>query len=428
MFSKINFLKDEIDNFQNDGSINNLIILIYSLFPLFLIIGTALSELAIILLCFYFISNFFFKKENIFKNKIFYFLIFIYLALIINLIFSLNISNSFLRNLFFIKYIIFILGTINFLSKKKYRMPLLFKIWSIILTIFALDMFIQFFLGKNLVGIESPLKFHRVSGFMGDELKAGSLLLGLSLIPACFLINNGKYKNVGFLMIVLFLSAIFISGDRSNFIKSLIVISSLSFFIKKELLKKLLILFTLLITFIIIILSNFETLKDRYKNKIFSELASNNYSLIKFIDKTEYGKIYYTGIKLFQNNKFFGVGNKNFRLLCEEKFQKEFLEKNDINEEKFRCNNHPHQIYIEILSEHGLFGFSTLVILLMFFVRDNLNFIFKKKNLLLSCLFLTILINFVPILPGGSFFTSFNSTIFWLNFSLFYAIKKTINK
>ena len=237
MFSKINFLKDEIDNFQNDGSINNLIILIYSLFPLFLIIGTALSELAIILLCFYFISNFFFKKENIFKNKIFYFLIFIYLALIINLIFSLNISNSFLRNLFFIKYIIFILGTINFLSKKKYRMPLLFKIWSIILTIFALDMFIQFFLGKNLVGIESPLKFHRVSGFMGDELKAGSLLLGLSLIPACFLINDGKYKNVGFLMIILFLSAIFISGDRSNFIKSLIVISSLSFFIKKELLK-----------------------------------------------------------------------------------------------------------------------------------------------------------------------------------------------
>ncbi len=427
MFSQINFLKDEIDNFKNDGFVNNLIIILYSLFPVFLIIGTALSELAIILLCFYFISNFFFKKENIFKNKLFYFLIFIYLALIINLIFSLNISNSFIRNLFFIKYIIFILGTINFLSKKKYRIPLLFKIWSIILTIFALDMFIQFFLGKNLVGIESPLKFHRVSGFMGDELKAGSLLLGLSLIPACFLINNDKHKNIGFLMIVLFLAAIFISGDRSNFIKSLIIISSLSFFVKKELLKKLLMLFTFLITFIIIILSNFETLKDRYKNKIFSELASNNYNLIKFIDKTEYGKIYYTGIKLFQDNKFFGVGNKNFRLLCDEKFQKEFLEKNDINKEKFRCNNHPHQIYIEILSEHGLFGFLTLVILLIFFVKDNLSFIFKKKNLLLSCLFLTILINFTPILPGGSFFTSFNSTIFWLNFSLFYAIKKTIN-
>ena len=69
MFSKINFLKDEIDNFQNDGSINNLIILIYSLFPLFLIIGTALSELAIILLCFYFISNFSLKKKIYLKIK-----------------------------------------------------------------------------------------------------------------------------------------------------------------------------------------------------------------------------------------------------------------------------------------------------------------------------------------------------------------------
>lgn len=427
MFNKINFFQTEIDDFKNDGSANNLIILIYSLFPLFLIIGTALSELAIIFLCFYFIFEFLSKKENIFKNKLFYFFIIIYLALVINLIFSLNFSNSFLRNLFFIKYIVFVLGTINFLSKKKYRISFLFKIWSITLIVFALDMFVQFFLGKNLVGIESPLKFHRVSGFMGDELKAGSLLLGLSLIPASFLIVDNKYKNTGFLMFVLFLSAIFISGDRSNFIKSLIVICSLSFFIKKDLLKKLLILFSFLIGFILIVLSNFETLNDRYKNKIFSELASNNFNIIKFINKTEYGKIYYTGIKLFEDNKIFGVGNKNFRLLCEKNFQKEFLKNNDINQEKFRCNNHPHQIYIEILAEHGLLGFLIFITLLIIFIKDNLFFILKKKDLVLSCLFLIILINFIPILPGGSFFTSFNSTIFWLNFSLFYAIKKTIN-
>ena len=104
MFNNINFFQTEIDNFKNDGSINNLIILIYSLFPLFLIIGTALSELAIIFLCFYFIFEFLSKKENIFKNKLFYFLGIIYLALVINLIFSLNFSNSFLRNFFFIKY------------------------------------------------------------------------------------------------------------------------------------------------------------------------------------------------------------------------------------------------------------------------------------------------------------------------------------
>ena len=82
-----------------------------------------------------------------------------------------------------------------------------------------------------------------------------------------------------------------------------------------------------------------------------------------------------------------------------------------------------HQIYIEILSEHGAFGFVILIILLSFFIKQNFLIIVKTKNLVLCCQFMIILINFFPFLPGGSFFTSFNATLFWINIALFYSYK-----
>ena len=65
---------------------------------------------------------------------------------------------------------------------------------------------------------------------MGDELKAGSLILSLGLFLSCYLIENKNYKNIGIILIFFFVSAIFISGDRSNFIKSLLIIMIIVFF------------------------------------------------------------------------------------------------------------------------------------------------------------------------------------------------------
>ena len=379
------FFQEELTYFKKEYKFDKTILILYSVLPVFLIVGTALSEFILVLLCFSFIYRYFFERINIFDNKLLYGLGIIYIALLINLIFSHNFSNSLLRNVFFIKYLIFTLGTINFFSSKKFRISFIYKIWILIISIFAIDMYVQFFFGKNIIGIESPLKFHRVSGFMGDELKAGSLILSFSLILSCFLINNDRYKNIGLLLIIFF------------------------------------------------IISNYNTFNERYKNQIFKNFAQSNFNFIEYIYSTEYGKVYYTGITVFQNNKLFGVGNKNFRLLCKDSEKEKFLTQNNIIydkefinekfEEKFRCNTHPHQIYIEILSEHGAFGFIILMILIYFFIKQNFLYIIKTRDLVLCCKFMIILINFLPILPGGSFFTSFNATLFWINVSLFYSYK-----
>ena len=187
----MNFIIQDINHIKKIGVIDRITIIIYSFIPVFLIIGTGLSELAIIVLSLKFIIDFlFFKKFDLYNKNLLFFLLFIYFGLLVNLIFSVNIDNSFLRNVFFIKYIIFVIGTIDFFSKRKLELFFIIKIWTLILFIFSLDLIVQFITQKNIIGMESPLKYHRLSGFMGDELKAGSLILFFCFIATCFLIKE----------------------------------------------------------------------------------------------------------------------------------------------------------------------------------------------------------------------------------------------
>ena len=418
----MNFIIQDINHIKKIGLIDRITIIIYSFIPIFLIIGTGASELAIIILTSKFIIDFLFlKKINLYNKNLLFFLLLIYFGLLVNLIFSVNIENSFLRNVFFIKYIIFIIGTIDFFSKRKLEFFLVIKIWLLILIIFSFDLIIQFITHKNIIGLESPLKYHRLSGFMGDELKAGSLILSFCFITSGYLINTNNNKMKGLILLCLFVATIFITGDRSNFLKSLLIVFCLIFFLDKKIIKKTFALFLIMFSFIFLVISTNDVFKERFKNKMLNELIQNNFNIIKFVKKTEYGKIYNSAYQLFLEKKLFGVGNKNFRILCEDNFRAKYSFTKNLKET--RCNTHPHQIYFEILVEHGIFGLSLLFVALFSFIYQNFKIIFRKKDFLLASLFFSNLIVFIPLLPGGSFFTSFNAVIFWLNISFFYSYK-----
>ena len=423
----MNFIIKDINQLKKITIIDRITLLIYSFIPIFLIIGTGLSELAIIILSLKFTIDILFLKKIKFHNKeLIYFLLLIYLSLIINSYFSVNSENSFLRNIFFFKYIIFIIGTIDFFSKKELAFTLVIKIWTIILIVFSIDLFIQFFTQKNIIGIESPLKYHRLSGFMGDELKAGALILSFCFVISGYFINHDKYKLNGLILLFLFIMTIFITGDRSNFIKSMLIVSFLIFFIDRKYIKQTIGLFLISISLITILISTNQVFKERFQNKILNEFKQNEFNINKFIKQTEYGKIYNSAYELFLEKKVFGVGNKNYRILCEKDYRDKYSFEKEIKNP--RCNTHPHQIYYEILSEHGIFGFTILIICLLSFVYTNFVFVFKKKNFLLISLFFSILLVFIPLLPGGSFFTSFNASMFWLNVSFYYSCKNLSNK
>ena len=50
-----------------------------------------------------------------------------------------------------------------------------------------------------------------------------------------------------------------------------------------------------------------------------------------------------------------------------------------------------------------------------------------SRNYIQAGCLIFLLINFIPVLPSGSFFNNFNITLFMINFSLMYAVNKETN-
>ena len=98
------------------------------------------------------------------------------------------------------------------------------------------------------------------------------------------------------------------------------------------------------------------------------------------------------------------------------------LQAKDVANDKskdFICNMHPHNYYLEILTETGIFG---LGIISLTFLIVIYNSIIKKyflkpyqkdSNLLIPFMFL-LLVEVFPIKSSGSFFTTGNATYLYL--------------
>ena len=120
-----------------------------------------------------------------------------------------------------------------------------------------------------------------------------------------------------------------------------------------------------------------------------------------------YYTIYNSGFEVFKKYPITGVGNKNYRIeTC-----------NNLNElkEVYVCVTHPHQIYIEFISEHGILG--TIILLYIFYklIFSKIKTILRDKNLIQIGAMIYLLEVFLPVLPGGAFFSDFVMTIFAIN-------------
>ena len=87
------------------------------------------------------------------------------------------------------------------------------------------------------------------------------------------------------------------------------------------------------------------------------------FGILKYIKTSHYGVHYDTAIKIYNDNKYFGIGLKQFR----NESGKEIYDSNENNIYK-RDNwaTHPHQIHFEMLSETGLFGYIFLCVIFYF--------------------------------------------------------------
>ena len=95
----------------------------------------------------------------------------------------------------------------------------------------------------------------------------------------------------------------------------------------------------------------------------------------------------------------------------------------NVRKNSYVCSTHPHNIYIQLLSDIGIFGFLLVLYLLLYILFTNLKNMFSKKdNYYVAYNFASIalLLNIMPFIPSGSIFNNWISLIlhftlgFWL--------------
>ena len=423
---------------------SNYLNLLFSIIPISFIAGNTVINGNIILLI---LSTIFLYGKNLIKIKyylldkiiILFFLLTLFTSFFNNLyLYYTNVENFprdftiIIKSLSYLRYFILYL-VIRFLIEKNILNLKYFFISSFLFSIFvSLDIFYQLAFGKDIFGFE-PIG-RKISGPFDDELIAGSYLQRFSIF-AFFLLpiyyNSRSKKIIKFIIPVLFLiffTAIIISGNRMPLVLFIIAIFLLLIFQKET--RKYLPVFIVIFSLAFFLIFKFNsTVQSNFINFYvqINELVKT--SILKQKEEgnlvSNYSKEFSSFYETWLMNKYIGGGIKSFRYYCHARPN---IEKNS----KFVCNMHPHNYYLEILTETGILGFLIitsvfLYILYMSFYKKYFTESNLKNNHLVTPFMLLFFIEIFPIKSTGSFFTTGNATFIFLVISLTIALVRREN-
>ena len=437
-----------------------LINLLFSFIPISFIAGNLILNVNISL--FIIFSIFFFGKDiftlnfNSLDKIILIFFAYTIFAGVLNNLYlqSENVKEDYtiiIKTILYLRFLIFyfvirVLINENIIDFKS------FFIFCFICTYFvSLDLIYQLNFGKDIFGYITTDP-RRLSGPFGNESIAGSYLqrfslFALFLFPLFF--NNKNKINLYLLLLLSFfliIAGLIIAGNRVPLILFLTLIAGVLYFNKS--MKKFLFLFLLLIGIIFTTLwnlnPNFKNHLGHFVGKVGEiiefastviiknkesdyEVAKDNleewkrYTIVvngKVIPlKNTYIKEFNSGYQTWLQHKYVGGGIKSFRFNCV----------------AYNCSSHPHNYYLEILTELGLIGFFLISIIFSIVIfRSFFNQRAKKTNLsynkVITPFMFLFLIEIFPVKSTGSFFTTGNATYLFLIMSITIALSQPSSK
>ncbi len=414
-----------MENIDKHHSI--VINILFLVFPITLIFGNLFINLNLIVLI---IATIFFYKKKIFELKINFldkivitFFCYSLIAIIINFFLQkfigYDFSSKFVikKTFFFLRFLLFYLILRFLLSKKILKLNWFCSICAICAAFVCLDIFIQFFLGKNILGFK-PYSDRHFSGVFQNELIAGGYLQKLAIFSFFlpFVLKSKLFFKVlfKFTIFLFFLYGIILSGNRMPLILFIFTFCVI-LFLNKKILKY---------SFIIIILS-FFVLNLHHKNNLAFRMNVGNFyihskNLITIIstknilnlqlNDPQHGealkKPYVAELACFtaiwKRNPIVGGGIRSFRTFTG------------------GCSSHPHNYFLEIISDLGVLGITIILILIFTLIKEifinKISLLGEKltvSNSQILPFFLIFICEFFPVRSSGSFFSTNNAvTIF----------------
>ena len=165
-----------------------------------------------------------------------------------------------------------------------------------------------------------------------------------------------------------------------------------------------------------------ETVNTDYvKNKNINQIIEDKFRFNLFT--ITHTKMYLTGLNIFFDNIFFGTGTKTYRKVCDD----------DLYSFYDGCLNHPHNTYIQLLSETGIIGSVPVICVFLFliftFCKILLSKLFSTKSIYSDnyIYFLSaLMISLFPLVPTGNFFNNWLSIIYYLPIGFMLYFSKNI--
>ena len=385
------------ENLRNKFNFEKILIYLAYSIVFFSIAGPAIPDIIATIAAIYCIYKLF--KQRLFTEN-FIILTFSFILLLIPNFFSSFFPLPFIEQLINIRYFLFALFIA---SLTQLRLKIIIQMMLFSTLIISFDLMYQYIFKVNIIGI--PINpghnLGRASSFFGDELIAGTYILKFSLPIIGYYLFHKKYIFT-FLLVNIYIIAIIFSGERMAFLLYCLGIFIFAFVIRDV--KKILILG---MSLLIISISSYFIF-DGAKVRFDSFITTIGLKEEKFQD-FGHAAHFMTALEIYKNNKIFGSGHKTFRVEC----NRDEI-KNKINSKSSGCATHPHNNYLEVLSDSGIIGFIGFLFFLIFIISKSL-----KSNLLRTeaCgFFISALIIFWPISSMGNFFNNRTAII---NFFIF---------
>ena len=140
------------------------------------------------------------------------------------------------------------------------------------------------------------------------------------------------------------------------------------------------------------------------------ERLNNEDSFNSIINDNRYLIHYKIALNILKQNLFFGKGFKTYRT---ESYNEKYFDQSLEFSVGYGAT-HPHQLHFEVLCELGIIGYVLIISNFFYLIFKQIRL---KKNFLTKGSILFLIATLVPLLPSGSFFTSYVATIFFINYA-----------
>lgn len=372
------------------------------------VIDTTITTTAII-----FLFRYYRDALPLFQQKWFIAFAILWLYSSIRSIFAADPMLSLPSSLPMIRFAVFGVAISYMLSSTPKTHLYIFRAIASSLFVLSTNALMQRYIGSDLFGHKLIIMGSGANEFMRLTTLAGKWRVGymcafLSVPLIGYIIHilsrnpTKPLKIEAFIMAicaVLGLLTLVMSGERMPLVVFVLSIGLSVLFIKE--IRKVGIMAMLILSLVLgsVIYSN---------DKVYHRLVEATTRQIQNFSGDAYGKIYLGSIEMWKANPIFGIGMNGFRTECAA------LE--EISN-SYRCANHVHNFYIQMLAEGGLIGFGLFsgfiaFLLYAFYRRWNDAEIWMKFSMIL------VFVKLIPIMPGAAFTASYSSAPLWFAIGL----------